>query len=38
MANHVHFTIHIEGIDENHFNKHVKSETRVGKNYEGNEY
>lgn len=38
MANHVYFTIHIEGIDENDFNKHVKSETRVGENYEGNEY
>ena len=38
MANHVYFTIHIEGIDENDFNKHVKSENRVGKNYEGNEY
>ena len=38
MANHVYFTIHIEGIDDELFNKHVKTETKVGKTMLNEEY
>ena len=38
MANHVHFTIHIEGIEDEQFNKYVKTETRVGKTMLDEEY
>ena len=38
MANNVYFTIHIEGVDENDFNKHVKSEKVTRKDYDGNPY
>ena len=38
MANHVYFTIHIEGIDDEQFNKSVVSEKRTRKDYEGNPF
>ena len=38
MANHVYFTIHIDGIEDEQFNKYVKTETRVGKTMLDEEY
>ena len=38
MANHVYFTIHIEGVDDDIFNKYVKSEKVTRKDYDGNPY
>jgi hypothetical protein len=38
MANHVYFTIHIEGIEDEQFNNSVISEKRTRKDYEGNPY
>ena len=38
MANHVYFTIHVEGIEDEQFQEHVKFETRVGTRYDGEEY
>jgi hypothetical protein len=37
MANHVHFTIHIEGIDDEQFNKSVKTEKRTIKDWNDND-
>ena len=37
MANHVHFTIHIQGIDDDIFNKYVKSEKRTIKDWNDND-
>ena len=37
MANHVHFTIHIEGIDDELFNKSVKTEKRTIKDWSDND-
>jgi len=37
MANHVHFTIHIEGVDDDIFNKYVKSEKRTIKDWNDND-
>jgi len=37
MANHVHFTIHIEGIDDELFNKSVKTEKRTIKDWNDND-
>ena len=33
MANHVHFTIHVEGIEDDQFNECVKTEKRTIKDY-----
>ena len=38
MANHVYFTIHIEGIEDEQFNNSVISEKRTRNDYEGNPY
>ena len=38
MANHVYFTIHVEGLEDEQFQQHVKYETRTGKNYNDEEY
>jgi len=38
MANHVYFTIHIEGIEDEQFNNSVISEKRTRKDYDGNPY
>ena len=38
MANHVHFTIHVEGIEDEQFNNSVISEKRTRKDYDGNPY
>ena len=38
MANNVYFTIHIEGLEDEQFQEHVKYETRTGKNYNDTEY
>ena len=37
MANHVHFTIHIEGVDDDIFNKYVNSEKRTIKDWNDND-
>ena len=37
MANHVHFTIHIEGIEDEQFNKSVKTEKRTIKDWNDND-
>ena len=37
MANHVHFTIHIEGIEDEQFNESVKTEKRTIKDWSGND-
>ena len=37
MANHVHFTIHIEGIEDEQFNKSVKTEKRTIKDWNYND-
>ena len=37
MANHVHFTIHIQGIDDELFNKSVKTEKRTIKDWNDND-
>ena len=33
MANHVYFTIHVEGIEDEQFQEHVKSETRTARRW-----
>ena len=38
MANNVYFTIHVEGLEDEQFQEHVKYETRRGKNYNDEEY
>jgi hypothetical protein len=38
MANHVHFTIQVEGIEDEQFNEAVLTEQRTVKDYEGNPY
>ena len=38
MANHVHFTIQVEGIEDEQFNSQVKWEKRTAKNYNDEEY
>jgi len=38
VANNVYFTIHIEGLEDEQFQEHVKYETRTGKNYNDTEY
>ena len=37
MANHVHFTIHIEGIEDEQFNESAKTEKRTIKDWSGND-
>tara|TARA_X000001036_G_scaffold419700_1_gene439799 strand:+ start:122 stop:751 length:630 start_codon:yes stop_codon:yes gene_type:complete len=37
MANHVHFTIHIEGIEDEQFQNHVKTEKRTIKDWNDND-
>ena len=37
MANHVHFTIHIEGIEDEQFNESVKTEKRTIKDWSDND-
>ena len=37
MANHVHFTIHIEGIEDEQFNESVKTEKRTIKDWKDND-
>ena len=38
MANHVYFTIQIEGIEDEQFNKSIKEEKVTRKDYDGNPY
>jgi len=38
MANHVYFTISLDGIDDENFNKEVKMEEGTRKDYDGNDY
>jgi hypothetical protein len=38
MANHVYFTITVEGLEDEQFQENVKFETRVGTRYDGEEY
>ena len=38
MANHVYFTIHLEGVEDEQFNKSVLSEKVKRKDYDGNPY
>tara|TARA_R110000764_G_scaffold1585_3_gene7124 strand:+ start:896 stop:1087 length:192 start_codon:yes stop_codon:yes gene_type:complete len=38
VANNVYFTIHVEGLEDEQFQEHVKYETRTGKNYNDTEY
>jgi len=38
MANHVYFTIDVQGITEEQFNSEVKTETRTAKDWEDKEY
>jgi hypothetical protein len=38
MANHVYFTIQIEGIEDEQFNESIKQEKVTRKDYEGNPY
>ncbi|MDA8928933.1 hypothetical protein N9I79_02070 [Gammaproteobacteria bacterium] len=38
MANHVYFTIHVEGLEDEQFQENVTYETRTGKNYKDEEY
>jgi len=38
MANHVYFTIQIEGIEDEQFNENIKEEKVTRKDYEGNPY
>jgi len=38
MANHVHFTINLEGVDENDFNENVVRTKGKRLDYDGNEY
>jgi len=38
VANNVYFTIHVEGLEDEQFQEHVKYETRRGKNYNDEEY
>jgi len=38
MANHVYFTINVEGITDEQFNSEIKTETRTAKNWNDEEY
>jgi hypothetical protein len=38
MANHVHFTIQVQGIEDDQFNEGVKTEERTAKNYDNEDY
>ena len=38
MANHVYFTIQVEGLEDEQFQENVTYETRTGKNYKDEEY
>jgi len=38
MANHVYFTIQIEGIEDEQFNENIKEEKVTRKDYDGNPY